>query len=65
MTAQQIGSLFIMGLGSLVFLSSYFLPRFALGSNGTLALIGSPLLRWFPRLIGMLLAVLGLVTYVH
>lgn len=64
MTAQQIGGLWILVFGSIVFVSSFMLARLAVRQQGgMLALIGSSLLRWLTRILAFLLWGLGLATY--
>ncbi|MCX7624740.1 MAG: hypothetical protein N2Z21_00780 [Candidatus Sumerlaeaceae bacterium] len=64
MTAQQIGGLWIVAFGVLVFASSFMLARLAVRQQGgLLALIGTSVLRWVTRILAFLLWGLGLATY--
>lgn len=63
MSAQQIGSVWIMGVGLLILAGSFGVTHVAARTHGVLALVGSPLLRWMTRLLGALVFTLGLVTY--
>lgn len=64
MTAQQVGGVWILVFGFIVFASSFMLARLAVRQHGgMLALIGSSVLRWVTRILAFLLWGLGLATY--
>ncbi len=65
MDAQQVGGLWIIVIGLVLFASSFAVRRVAAHSDGLLAMVGSPLLKWFTRLLAVLLWGLGAATYIR